>query len=245
MAKRIHAPVSEGQRLLVALRLSQREIGAAVGRSHATAQRWLSGVTAPPYDARLRIQEVFGIDRKTWEQAPEAQTFADALSTRLRTHADAIAAAEAALEDNPLPDAADGLEELIRQCRAARGVPDVAPTILARIGGIEVRAVAERERLRGSLELALRSPEIIAWVAALFDKLEAHPLAMIELARAELEASDPGRVAAWTASYVEWRIRWAELVEAAENANAALRAVLPPGASFESVKPPIATAVAA
>jgi transcriptional regulator with XRE-family HTH domain len=169
MAKRVHAPVSEGQRLLVALRLSQRDIGAAVGKSHAAVQRWLSGVTMPPYDARLKLQEVLGVDLKTWELAPEPQTVGEAFAGALRTRVEAITAVAEATADKPLPDAVEGLEELIQQCRTARLVADVAPTILARIGAIEVRAIAEREKLRGAVEIALRSPEARAIADAIHD----------------------------------------------------------------------------
>jgi hypothetical protein len=130
----------------------------------------------PPYEARLKLQEVLGIDLKTWELAPEPQTVAEVFAGALRTRVEAITAVDEAKADKPLPEAVEGLEELIRQCRTARLVADVAPTILARIGAIEVRAIAERERLRSAVEIALRSPEARAIADSIMATLADSPL---------------------------------------------------------------------
>lgn len=234
--KRTHSPTSEGQRQLVELRLSQRQIGDACGVSHATIQRWLSGAKAPVYEHRLKLQELFGIQRQSWDMVPEPQTLAESLAQRLRAQADAITAVEAAKADKALPDAVEGLEELIQQCRSARAVPDVAPTILARIGAIEVRAIAEREKLRSAIELACHHPDVKAWGGLLAEQLQPHVLAWLDLALHDLKGhATPERIAQWSAAYAAWRERHWELIEAYERANAGLRAALPEGARFDTM----------
>jgi transcriptional regulator with XRE-family HTH domain len=236
MPKRTHTPVSEGQRRLLELRLSQRQIGDACGVSHATIQRWLSGAKAPVYEHRLKLQELFGIERQSWDMVPEPQTLAESLASALRTQADAIVTVEAAKADKALPDAVEGLEELIQQCRSARAVPDVAPTILARIGAIEVRAIAERERLRSAIELACKHPDVAAWGEELGEQIRPHVLAYLDLMLHDLKGrATPERVADWSKAYADWRARHWELVELYERANAGLRAALPEGARFDTM----------
>lgn len=243
MARRDHTPVSEGQRQLLALNISQRKLGESCGVSHQTAHRWLSGVKAPLQQHRLKIAEVFGVEPRSWDLAPEAQTIAASLATRLRAAADAADASIAATL--PLPDSAEGLDSLIAQCRAGRTGADVSPAVLAKLGAIEVRACAERQRMRAAVEIALRSEEGHQFIDGMLEKLEHHPLAMIALCRGELEASaTPARLADYDKAYQAWRERWPAVVADAERSNAALLEVLPPHCRFDDVRPEFVHAAA-
>jgi transcriptional regulator with XRE-family HTH domain len=237
---RLHAPASEGQRQLRELGASQREIGAAVGVAHQTAGRWLNGNKAPGPDHRAKLAEVFGVPAEAWNRAPtptEPRTLAGDLAASLKARAEAIAGAQAASVE--LPSTAAGLEALIAQCREARAVEGIAPTVLARIGALEVSATTAREKLRGALEVALASEDFKAFLDDLLERLEMHPLAKIALCRGSLEGhASPAHIEAWDASHAEWRQRWAPLVKAAEKANIALLECLPPHGRFDGVPAP-------
>jgi transcriptional regulator with XRE-family HTH domain len=229
-----HNPSSEGQRQLVELKLSQRRVAEAIGVTHSTVQRWASGIKVPGHEHRQKLAELFGIPPSSWESAPLAEPPAAVMAQQLRAEADARVIADTIAE--PLPSAAEQLEALATQCREARaGNP--APSVLARLAALEIRAVEAREKLRSAVEVAARDPETQAWVLELCGQIAAHPLAAIQLARNALVASaPPARVEQWDAAHARWRERHAALVEAAEQANAALLAVLPRGASFEASK---------
>lgn len=229
--------------MLLEVPLSQRDIGNAVGTSHATVARWQSGLTAPLHEHQLRLATAFGIPLSAWSrspQLPEPRTVAGDLSAALRARADAIVGAQIAATE--LPDNAAALDGLLEQCRNARALPDVAPTVLARLGALEVSATNAREKMRTAVEVAFASDEWHAFFEEFKARLRHHPLCMLEMIRAELEASAPARLAAWGAAHGAWRERWAERVRAAEAANAALVEALPPGARFDTVKVPTATA---
>lgn len=232
-----HEHASEGHARLAALGLSFAKIAEAIGVAPSSVQRWFSSGKTPGEGHRLKIAAVFGIAPALWERPANARPATEAAAAIFAERAESLAAAEAST--TALPTAVEQLELLIEQCRSARA-GDVAPSVLARLAALEIRALAERERIRSAAEKAVRSPEAAAWVRGLYDTIAAHPLAVIDACRATLAASQPERLADWDRRYAAWRERNAALVDAAEEANAALRAVLPPGASFEAA--PRATA---
>jgi hypothetical protein len=138
---------------------------------------WARGDVTPAQPQRERLRDVLGIGVEAWDVKVGAASSAGAAS-----------AAPVAEDDGAaLPATAEGLDGLIEQVRRARSVPDVAPTVLARLAAVETRAVLAREQLCDIAEPAWHHP---AWAATLercVDALQGDPLARETL----LGALDP------------------------------------------------------
>jgi hypothetical protein len=217
-------PVSAGHAQLLALGFSYNKIATAIGTAASTVQRWFVHGKSPSAEHRQALAVAFGIAPESFDRPPSAATPEASAAAALAERAEAVAGLESVSE--PLPPAPEQLDDLIRQCRDARQ-GGVSAAVLSRLAALEVRALSERERIRTHVERAFASEEMGAMLDALLRQLNDHPLAMIAAARWGLGGATPERIADWDQRYAAWRERNAALVEAAETANAALRAELP------------------
>jgi hypothetical protein len=104
--------------------------------THPTIASWQRGDTTPaPGPQRDRLLAELGIAIDAWDRKAPVSGFA-------------LPPAPPAIDDEaPLPQSAEGLDDLIRQLRAARSAPDVTPATLARLASVEARAVVAKAQL--------------------------------------------------------------------------------------------------
>ncbi len=90
------APVrNDGQRRLLALGLTVRDIASRVGASVSTVHAWMSAASTPGYETAEKLEQTLGIPRHAWEVQPD---YVGALRDAVRALDDVLAAAEARLE---------------------------------------------------------------------------------------------------------------------------------------------------
>lgn len=130
--------ISDGARQLATCG-TLRSVAGKIGCSHELVARWRKGVCLPGAEHRARLREVFGIPLGAWDPPPGSTT-----GTSVGIDAVDDDAAEAPGGASALPSDRAGLDSLIAQLEGARAVPDVAPTVLARLAAVEVRARSAR-----------------------------------------------------------------------------------------------------
>ncbi|GMV14706.1 MAG: hypothetical protein AMXMBFR56_29300 [Polyangiaceae bacterium] len=193
---------TEGQRLLSLVSLSAARVAAAVGCSRQAVLQWRQGVTTPAHEHRRALELELGIPARAWALRPGAELEAPPPVVP--------APASAAVEG-------DG-EELLEQVRRARREPGISSAELARLAAIELKILEQRSEA----EKLLASPAWGSLVDFLFGTVEGHALALDALMLAVLRLEGSPRLAPIEAEIAKHRADHAELVAAAEQANAAL-----------------------
>jgi len=170
---------SEGQRQLLMLEDSAAELARQVGVKRQRMADWRSGICAPSFEARAKMQSVLGIDPISWTYVPGGTPPPTA----------ATAPAVKPIQHGPAPSTLEDCMALLAVLRAERNVDGLKPSDRVRLSDATARILSLRARLEQAQELSedryvYEHPAWKRLKRAILEALEAHPAAALAVRQA-------------------------------------------------------------